>query len=87
MRLSARWTRNQDKETSESTRKLLLRSKSVIQRLRLMLEEDKKQLQDKSSSVNAFQDPNWAYQQAFYLGQINQLSKILEDLLPDYKGN
>ena len=52
-----------------------------------MLEEDKKQLQDKSSSVNAFQDPNWAYQQAFYLGQINQLSKILEDLLPDYKGN
>jgi hypothetical protein len=63
------WTSNlKDPESQVKFEKKLLGSKAVLQRLKDILFELKKDLDNSNKSLKDFEDPNWANKQAFKNG-------------------
>lgn len=64
-----KWTQHlDDQEQKERFKNEVLGSRKVLQRLADILKEDMQSLESKEISVKAFEDPNWAYRQAYYNG-------------------
>lgn len=65
------WTSNiKDEKDKESFRNKVTYSKTVLQRLDQIIEEQERELTDSSISPNSFNNPNWALKQAYIQGYI-----------------
>lgn len=53
----------------------------LLTRLKDILEERERQINNLSMSADGFKDPNWSHKQAHNLGRLLEL-KLLKDLLP-----
>ena len=63
------WFRHlQDENAQEAFKKKITSSKEVLERLDNILTEEEKNLDKNETTTKAFEDPNWAYKQAFYNG-------------------
>jgi hypothetical protein len=79
--LHSKWfTHLGNEESRNDFRRTLFSSKIVLKRLKNILEEEKKSLENSETSGKDFEDGNWAYKQAFRNGERRGL-RIVEDLL------
>lgn len=79
------WTKGLNGESKSNFEVLLRNSSTVLGRLHSILEEKERELNSSEMSVKSFEDPNWAYKQAFVNGQKSGLKEI-RDLLDFIKG-
>ncbi len=79
--LHSKWfTHLSNEESRADFRRSLFASRIALRRLRDILEEEKKTLNNVEASPKDFEDGNWAYKQAFRNGERRGL-RIVEDLL------
>jgi len=75
------WTKHlKTKEERERFEKVLRGSSILITRLLQILEEEEQALSNIEVSSQEFDNPSWAYKQAFRLGEKSRIKK-LKDLL------
>src|SRR5437016_6373951 len=76
------WTKNlKDADTKSKFEKKLLSSKPVLERLTQLLDERQEHLDANELSVKSFDNPNWAYKQAFNNGfrsALNIAKKLID---------
>ena len=81
MKLNLVWSRNiKDQKKKQEFEKTILASVTMRERLLEILSEEEKQLDTVASSIKDFENPSWAYKQAFILGDKARIKK-LRDLL------
>ena len=77
--LAVVWTkhlRTQDqKQTFEQT---LRASSTIVGRLKEILDEEERALDAQTTGVAEFDNPSWAYKQAYRLGEKNRIRKLRE---------
>lgn len=74
--MNSRWTshlKGSDKENFES---VLNNSRMLLDRLKTILEQEEAAVDNSDTSIEDFEEPNWAYKQAFRNGQRNILKKL-----------
>lgn len=79
--LNSLWTRHLPPAQQEDFSKLVRNSTQLLTRLKSILEERERELNQVSFSVDDFKDPNWSHKQAHRLGSLAEL-KRLKDLIP-----
>lgn len=76
------WTSNlKEEKDKELFRSKVTYSKTVLQRLDQIIEEQAKELTDSSTSLKSFDNPNWALKQAYIQGYIargKSLRKLMD---------
>lgn len=79
--LHSKWfTHLSNEESRADFRRSLFSSRTVLRRLKNILEEEKRTMANAEASPKDFEDGNWAYKQAFRNGERRGL-RIVEDLL------
>jgi hypothetical protein len=79
--LSTQWTRNiKDPKKREDFERTLRASNTLVIRLLEILDEEERALNTGECSLKDFEDPSWAYKQAFKNGDRQRIKK-LRDLL------
>lgn len=82
-KLSLVWTRHiRDKEKKEIFEKTILASTTMRERLLEILKEEEEQLDAAAASIKDFENPSWAYKQAFILGDKSRIKKLRDLLEP-----
>lgn len=69
-----------NEESRQQFRKSIFAAKIVLERIKEIIEEEKKDMNIAETSPKDFEDGNWAYKQAFRNGERRGL-KVVEDLL------
>lgn len=63
------WVKHlKDKEKQDSFKKDILSAKSVLERMRDLLEEEKNNIDRSETDIKSFDQPNWHYKQAYKNG-------------------
>lgn len=76
-----KWTQHlRDPKEKEELEKAIRSAKPVLDRLKDMVEDQIKQVASSELDVNAFDNPNWAYKQAYKNGYKTSL-RFLETIL------
>lgn len=74
-----RWLKHiQDKQERNDFEQSVLADHFVLSRLKAIIEEMDTEVQNDEASVNQFEDPNWAYKQAFRNGDKYRLKELKE---------
>ena len=81
MRISSRWLRGKSKE---SMTKKLLRSKTILEQLQGMLQEDLESVHSRMTDPKMFLEPRWAEHQAALIGEAKRLKRIIDEIIPTY---
>lgn len=79
--LDTRWTRTREGDAKTDFEKIVRNSTLLLTRLKEILEERERELNNKSFSEADFSDPNWSHKQAARLGRLAEL-KDLKNLIP-----
>ena len=75
------WTKNlKTKEEQDNFNNQLLGARPVLERLRDLLDEKSKELENTELSLRAYDNPNWQYQQAHKNGYKGAM-KFLKELI------
>lgn len=72
-----RWTRGFDPSDAEKFKELLYVSTTTLGRLLAILEDEDTTMARQQMTEKSFEDSNWAFKQAFFEGQRNQLRKTI----------
>jgi hypothetical protein len=78
-RLAIEWTKHLPEDKRGHFEQTIRNSWIVLDRLRMIIEERESEIQRKMSSPD-FSHGSWSHENAFSLGQLNQLKK-LKDLI------
>lgn len=77
--MDTRWGRHiQDKAKREEFEKYLLNTQTAFRRLKDLLEEFEKEVDNTEFSITDFDSPAWAAKQAFRNGQRSSIRKVKE---------
>lgn len=80
--LSSAWTQQiKDAEARKDFEVIVRNSTLLLTRLKEILEDRERQLNNTSFSIKDFEDPNWSHKQAHRLGRLGEL-KELKELIP-----
>lgn len=77
--LSLVWTKHLKSDEQKQTFEQSIRaSTTIVNRLREILDEEERALDAQTIGVKEFDNPSWAYKQAYRLGEKNRISKLRE---------
>lgn len=76
--MDLRWTRGLPDDQSQSFQNLLRNSSTLLSRLKELLEEELSQITKSESSIQDFEDGNWAVKQAFRNGDRSRIRKVID---------
>lgn len=80
----SRWTSHlKNPQEIERFKSSLEGSKTILERLTQIIEETEASIQSEEFNVKAYDNPAWAYKQAFYNGAKAQLKLIKKLINPD----
>lgn len=80
--LDSRWTRNKPTpETRKDFESIVRNSTLLLTRLKEIIEEREREINEKAFTEKDFDTPNWALRQASRTGRLGEL-KAFKDLIP-----
>jgi hypothetical protein len=79
--LSSAWTQHLPPEKKKDFEALVRNSTQLLTRLKQIIEDRERELNNSNYSIDDFKDPNWSHKQAYRNGELTEL-KRLKEIIP-----
>ena len=83
--MDTRWFRHLKPEEQKDFKGAVLNSRTALDRLREIITDELRSLDNSETNDNQFEDPNWAFKQSYRNGQRSKLKSLLNLLEFDPK--
>lgn len=78
MAISLEWTEGMSDKEKEEFKELLSRNTIITNRILTLLKKREKLATDKETRETVFDNPNWAYKQAYLNGKVQAIREVMD---------